>query len=191
MTKVPSTKAMLAELNKTLKLMNKKQLGSWKGSKEQLKARMEKADKDLGEYRLKQREAAAAAYGKEILDRIEYYNSFAVAVDGFKTIKVENFTMTPDELETRIKAVRIAHREKIANEGQPKAKPTVTVKVPAAKAEKKKAKKTTKATSDSPLTPILDEIGMTGKVARTKLRKAFGSEWKSMSTKEIRKFLTK
>ena len=187
MTKVPSTKAMLAELNKTLKLMNKKQLGSWKGSKEQLKARMEKADKDLGEYKTKIKETAAAAYGKEILDRIEYYNSFAVAVDGFKTIKVENFTMTPDELETRIKAVRIAHREKIANEGQPKAKAPVTVKVPAAKAEKKKAK----ATSDSPLTPILDEIGMTGKVARTKLRKAFGSEWKSMSTKEIRKFLTK
>lgn len=183
MTKLPSTKAMLNELNATLKLMNKKTLASWKGSREQLKARMDKADADLGKHREAEQAKYRKQYSKELTSLIERYNSYAVAIDGYHTIKEWNGSA--DELAKKVADAKRAHRDQIDNDRH-KAKPV-------AKQGKKppRAVKAHNVTKTSHLGSLVDELKLDAKATRTKLRKAFGSDWKIMTEAELRVFLTK
>lgn len=184
-----TTKEKLAKLNELHTILGRGTFKAWKQSVAKLDIAIAKAQQevDLRNTELTKEEVTPA--DTELGLMINRYNELR-KVMGYKVI--DGWRGTRDQLAsamTKLKAdhLELIRSEETAKKPKPTGKPRI-VSVPAMPTKKTKAP--TK-TSDSFLPGLAAELGMNPKVARTKLRKMFGSDWRTMPVKDVRAALTK
>lgn len=203
---------MKTEIANKLVLLNgfRKELGqidliTWSKSEAALDAEIVKAQDQFNARNDSRKAVKDHAELAELLTRLNGY----YAMMGVKEVKA--WHGTADELRAAIRKAKADHKEMIDAEktmARSKAKITLAPVVATlkggnlakqkpgalkAKVEKAKAKKEAKATiaaapvAEQGLLPrIAAELGMNPKVARAKLRKKFGSDWRNLTEKEVR-----
>jgi cellobiose-specific phosphotransferase system component IIA len=184
-------------------------LETWTKSENALDAEIIKTQTQVIERAENAKSAKYAAEVKSMLTRLNVH----LAAMGKADVKEWNGTL--DELSKRVAQAHRAHREMVEEDKKMKkvsVSPVITKskteeamkghkalkgKKLVAKVEKAttkaKAKKTIAAApvAEQGLLPrIAAELNMNPKVARAKLRKAHGSDWRKMNEKEIRKALS-
>jgi hypothetical protein len=174
-------------------------LETWTKSENALDAEIIKTQTQVIERAENAKSAKYAAEVKSMLTRLNVH----LAAMGKADVKEWNGTL--DELSKRVAQAHRAHREMVEEDKKMKkvsVAPVITKTGPkgkklVAKVEKAttkaKAKKTIAAApvAEQGLLPrIAAELNMNPKVARAKLRKAHGSDWRKMNEKEIRKALS-
>ncbi len=193
-----STSKKLIKLNDLYSILNKPQLKSWKKSSATLDAKLKMAQAEVDLIQTSSNQNPDIAERNDLLRLLNKYK----AVMGYKQIL--EWHGSNDELRTAITSIKKDHlaMAKSENKYEGKIKPTPSktpkkaVKVPSLHKVigKKVATVSKKApskapTSDSFLPTLATSLGINPKVARQKLRKKFGSDWRTMSESDVKKFL--
>jgi hypothetical protein len=189
---------MNKELANKIVLLNgfRKELGmvaieTWTKSENALDAEIIKTQTQVIE---RAENAKSIKHAVEVKDMLTRLNNYLAAM-GKAEVKEWNGTL--DELSKRVAQAKRDHRDMIDEEKKVKKVSVAPIgKKLVAKVEKAttkaKAKKEVAAApvAEQGLLPrIAAELNMNPKVARAKLRKAHGSDWRKMNEKQIRKAL--
>lgn len=176
-----SIKTKLAELNELHVSLGRGTFKSWKKSEALIDKKIAEAKKEI---------IARDPEAQEKKDLLVRLNDYRKAM-GIK--QATEWKGDANSLRSAITSIKADHLAMIKSEEA--AKPKKGVKIPSlAKTmkptKKAKAAKTITVKTEVALLPgIANELGINPKVARQKLRKKFGSEWRNLPAKDIREVL--
>lgn len=189
MTNTIKTADMLKALNELHEKLDRKPFKSWKQSRDKLTNAIMKAQAEVNKMQPAKEPIAVAAekLDSEMKELIGIANRYRNAIG---KSSLTTWSGTKDELKAAIKTWKEAQHKAMSEEKKSKYVKPVTRE----KKQKKNIKplKQAKQSKDDAILPaIARELKMEPKVARTRLRKKFGSDWKNLTAAELRAALTK
>ena len=189
MTNTIKTADMLKALNELHEKLDRKPFKSWKQSRDKLTNAIMKAQAEVNKMQPAKEPIAVAAekLDSEMKELIGIANRYRNAIG---KSSLTTWSGTKDELKAAIKTWKEAQHNAMSEEKKSKYVKPVTRE----KKQKKNIKplKQAKQSKDDAILPaIARELKMEPKVARTRLRKKFGSDWKNLTAAELRAALTK
>lgn len=190
MTNTIKTADMLKALNELHEKLDRKPFKSWKQSRDKLTNAIMKAQAEVNKMQPAKEPIAVAAekLDSEMKELIGIANRYRNAIG---KSSLTTWSGTKDELKAAIKTWKEAQHKAMSEDTSTK---KIAEKVRKEKKQKKNIKplKQAKQSKDDAILPaIARELKMEPKVARTRLRKKFGSDWKNLTAAELRAALTK